>query len=229
MLPRSAKGGHIVKLEDDINRVILFCRHVLNPSLAQADANKNCVHNLVPEITFGMNVKLVRLVRGVLSCLTPLSVKRAGLEQEEVDVVLLTTVKSLLGLGPNEDQHQQEAFRRVHRALIEQTAMTSQPSLFVSVRQLVSLYTAPFLRTLDESEDEVGRWANLRYQHAERVVSSLFESCLALVAGIGSSSHAARLESFYLQLLTCPMLTLLLSAPVKPLSVIVLNFPASLP
>ena len=37
---REGKGWHVVKLEDDINRVILFCRHVLIPSLKQTEAKK---------------------------------------------------------------------------------------------------------------------------------------------------------------------------------------------
>ena len=75
---REGKGWHVVKLEDDINRVILFCRHVLIPSLKQTEAKKNCIYSLVPEITLGVNVKLFKLVSGVLDCLSPASVKRTG-------------------------------------------------------------------------------------------------------------------------------------------------------
>ncbi len=210
---KERKGGHIIKLEDDIHRVILFCQHVLNPSLTQLEAKKNCIHSLVPEITLGVNVKLVKLVRGVLGCLSPVSAKRAGLSERDINAVLLTSIKTLFGPGPTEEL--QQPFRCLHATLLERTATTCQSSLFAMARQCISLYTAPFLRTLDESEDEVGRLVSLRHKHAERVASCLFGVCCELVSEVGSSTQATRLEAFYLELMTCPMLTLLLSAEIK--------------
>ena len=90
-----------------------------------------------------MNVKLFKLVSGVLDCLSPASVKRTGLREEDIDVALLTTLKKLLGPGPNEDH--QLAFRRVHTTLLERTATIKQPSLFDCVRHCISLYTSPLL------------------------------------------------------------------------------------
>ena len=57
-MARAKEGKNVI---DDIKRVVIFCKYVLNPSLAQKDVVKNCVQLLCPVISVGINLKMTKL------------------------------------------------------------------------------------------------------------------------------------------------------------------------